>query len=112
MAATQTIGAFVDSVPLMLFFAVFSLCGLGLATANYWALTQTLIPGGSIAFVVGIQNTAANVAGIVSPWLTGWMIKKTGSFEAPIQSVGLWLALGIGCYLFLVRRQYAPRPGG
>jgi len=110
LAATQTIGAFTDSVPVMLFFAVFSLCGLGLATANYWALTQTLIPGGSIAMVVGIQNTAANLAGIVSPWLTGWMIQKTGAFDAPIKAIGLWLALGIACYLILVRRKYAPAP--
>src|SRR5438552_6553290 len=61
MAATQTISVFTDSVPAMIFFSVFSLCGLGLATGNYWALTQTLIPGGSIALVVGIQNTAANL---------------------------------------------------
>ena len=81
MAATQTISVFTDSVPAMIFFTVFSLCGLGLATANYWALTQTLIPGGSIALVVGIQNTAANLAGIVAPWLTGWMIQKDRQFD-------------------------------
>jgi hypothetical protein len=93
----------------MIFFTVASLCGLGLATANYWALTQTLIPGGSIAMVVGIQNTAANLAGIVAPWLTGWMIQQTGSFDTPIKAVGLWLVLGIASYLILVRRKFAPR---
>jgi hypothetical protein len=92
----------------MLFFAVFSLCGLGLATANYWALTQTLIPGGSIALVVGIQNTAANLAGIVAPWLTGFLIEQTGAFDAPIKAVGFWLAVGIASYVFLVRAKYAP----
>ncbi len=109
LAATQTFGVYTDSTSVMLFFAVFSLCGLGLATANYWALTQTLIPGGSIAMVVGIQNTAANMAGIVSPWLTGWMIDKTGAFDAPIKAIGVWLVLGVVCYLVLVRRKYAPR---
>jgi MFS transporter, ACS family, D-galactonate transporter len=109
MASTQTIGVFTDSVDVMLFFAVFSLCGLGLATANYWALTQTLIPGGSIAMVVGIQNTAANLAGIVSPWLTGFMIERSGSFDMPIKTMGFWLVLGIACYLVLVRRKYAPK---
>ena len=109
LAATQTVAVFTDSVNVMLFFAVFSLCGLGLATANYWALTQSLIPGGSIAMVVGIQNTAANLAGIVSPWLTGWLIEKTGSFNAPINGIGLWLVFGIACYVFMVRRKYAPK---
>lgn len=109
IAATQTISVFTDSVPVMIFFTVFSLCGLGLATANYWALTQTLIPGGSIALVVGIQNTAANLAGIVAPWLTGYLREVTGSFDVPIKTIGFWLALGIAAYVFLVRRQYAPK---
>ena len=108
-ASTQTIAAFTDSVPVMLFFAVFSLCGLGLMTANYWALTQTLIPGGRIAMVVGIQNMASNFAGAVAPWITGWLVDRTGSFDAPIQTVAVWLAIGMASYLFLVRRKYAPK---
>ena len=109
-AATQTIGAYTSDTNLMLIFAVVSMWGLGLATANYWALTQTLIPGGSIAMVVGIQNTAANLAGIVSPTLTGWLIDQTGSFDVPIKTIGFWLLFGIFCYIFLVRRKYAPQP--
>ena len=109
-AATQTIGAYTSDTNLMLIIAVVSMWGLGFATANYWALTQTLIPGGSIAMVVGIQNTAANLAGIVSPTLTGWLIDQTGSFDVPIMTIGFWLLLGIVCYIFLVRRKYAPQP--
>lgn len=105
-ASLQTLSVFTDSQPLMIFFTVASLCGLGLATANYWALTQTLMPG---ALPVAIQNTAANLAGIVAPWLTGWLIKQTGSFDTPIKAVGVWLALGVFAYVFLVRREYAPR---
>jgi MFS family permease len=112
VAATQSFSVFTTSQPLMIFFTVSALCGLGLATANYWALTQTLIPGGSIALVVGIQNTAANLAGIVAPWLTGWLIQQTGSFDAPIKTVGVWLVVGIGCYVLLVRRKFAPKPAG
>ncbi|MBM3736302.1 MAG: MFS transporter [Acidobacteria bacterium] len=109
VAATQTLSVFTDSVPLMIFFTVFSLCGLGLATANYWALTQTLVPGGRSALVAGIQNTAANLAGAVTAWLSGWLIQTTGSFDAPIKMVGFWLILGVGCYWLLVRREYAPK---
>lgn len=108
-AATQTLGAYIDDTDAMLIIAVVSMWGLGLATANYWALTQTLIPGGSIAMVVGIQNTAANAAGLVSPILTGWLIDRTGSFDMPIKTIGLWLLLGILGYIFLVRREYAPK---
>ena len=100
MAAMQTLSVFTDSKELMIGLTVMSLCGLGLATANYWALTQTLMPG---TVPVAIQNTAANLAGIVAPWLTGWMIKKTGSFNAPIAAVGIWLLLGIFAYAVVVR---------
>lgn len=109
MASTEVIGAFSHSVPVALFFAVFSLTGLGLATANYWALTQTLIPGGSIGRIVGIQNCAANLPGIVAPILTGWLKQKTGSYEAPMQAIWFFLLLGVAAYVFLVREKYAPK---
>jgi MFS family permease len=108
IASTEVFGAFSDSVPVALFFAVFSLSGLGLATANYWALTQTLIPGASIGRIVGIQNCAANLPGIVAPILTGWLKQSTGSYEAPMRAIWFFLILGIAAYVFLVREKYAP----
>lgn len=102
------IGARSASHDVALFFSVFSLSGLGLATANYWALTQTLIPRGAIGKIVGIQNCAASLPGIVAPILTGWLVQRTGSYEASMNAVWVFLLVGIGSYLFLVRRQYAP----
>ncbi len=109
LAFSEVFGAFSDSKTLTLFLAVFSLCGLGLATANYWALTQTLTPASASASVAGIQNTAANLAGIAAPWITGLLVQRTGNFNAPLIAIGLWLLVGIGCYLFLVRERYALR---
>ena len=109
MASTEVIGGLSDSVGVALFFAVFSLTGLGLATANYWALTQTLIPGGAIGRIVGIQNCAANLPGIVAPILTGWLKEITGSYDAPMQAIWFFLVLGIVAYVFLVRQKYAPK---
>ena len=107
LAFSEVFGAFSDSKTLTLFLAVFSLSGLGLATANYWALTQTLTPASASASVAGIQNTAANLAGIAAPWITGLLVQRTGSFNAPLIAIALWLLVGIGCYLFLVRERYA-----
>jgi MFS family permease len=108
IASTEVVGALADSAPVALFFAVFSLTGLGLATANYWALTQTLIPGASIGKIVGIQNCAANLPGIVAPILTGWLKQTTGSYEAPMQAIWFFLIVGILAYVFLVREKYVP----
>jgi MFS transporter, ACS family, D-galactonate transporter len=109
LAFSAAFGAFSHSSSLNLFLAVFSLSGLGLATANYWALTQTLMPRSASARAAGIQNTAANLAGIAAPWITGSLVQKTGNFNAPLIAVGFWLLIGIACYLFLVREKYALR---
>ena len=109
MASTEVVGGLSNSAGVALFFAVFSLTGLGLATANYWALTQTLIPGGAIGRIVGIQNCAANLPGIVAPILTGWLKETTGSYDAPMQAIWFFLILGIVAYVFLVREKYAPK---
>lgn len=109
LAFTEVIGALSDSKSVTIFFAVFSLSGLGLTTANYWALTQTLMPASAIGRVAGIQNTAANLAGIAAPWITGIMVGRTDAFRAPLLAIGFWLVVGIACYLFLVREKYARR---
>ncbi|MCX6636360.1 MAG: MFS transporter [Acidobacteria bacterium] len=109
VASTELIGAMSDSNSVALFFAVFSLSGLGLMTANYWALTQTLIPGAAVGRVVGVQNCAANLPGIVAPLLTGWLKQTTGGYEAGTQVIWLFLILGIASYVFLVRPKYVPR---
>ena len=109
VACTELIGAQSESVTVALAFAVISLSGLGLATANYWALTQTLIPAAAIGRISGVQNCAASVAGIVAPILTGWLKQQTGSYQAPMQAIWFFLVVGVLAYVFLVREKYAPR---
>lgn len=112
IACTELIGARASSLETALVFAVVSLSGLGLATANYWALTQTLIPGAAIGRISGIQNCACSVAGIAAPILTGWLLQKTGSYEAPMMAVLVVLLAGIFSYLFMIREEYAPKVQG
>jgi predicted MFS family arabinose efflux permease len=112
IACTELIGARASSLETALVFAVVSLSGLGLATANYWALTQTLIPGAAIGRISGIQNCACSVAGIAAPILTGWLLQKTGSYEAPMMAVLVVLLGGVFSYLFMIREEYAPKVQG
>jgi MFS transporter, ACS family, D-galactonate transporter len=104
-AATEVLGALSQSNQIAIFFAMFSMAGLGLATANYWALTQTLLPKDAAGRVAGVQNTALNLAGIVAPILTGWLKQVTGSYTVPMQTIGVFLLIGVCSYLFLVRRR-------
>jgi MFS family permease len=108
-ASTEVIGGLSDSQSVALFFAVFSLSGLGLMTANYWALTQTLLPGAAVGRIVGVQNCAANLPGIVAPLLTGWLKEVTGRYDAPMIAIFFFLITGIAAYVLLVREKFVPR---
>jgi MFS-type transporter involved in bile tolerance (Atg22 family) len=94
---------------LAVIFAIVSLSGLGLATANYWALTQSLMPGAAIGRITGVQNFASNLSGIVAPILTGRLVEMTGSYQAPMQAVAVLLAAGVLSYAFLVKKSLAPQ---
>jgi MFS transporter, ACS family, D-galactonate transporter len=104
LAATEVFGAAAGSAHVALFFSIFSLAGLGIATANYWALTQTVVPGATIGRIGGLQNMASNLAGVAAPILTGWLIQSTGSYEAPMQAIAVLLVIGAASYALLVRR--------
>jgi MFS transporter, ACS family, D-galactonate transporter len=109
IACTELLGARATTEGAALFFAVVSLSGLGLATANYWALTQTLVPASTIGRVSGLQNAACSFAGIVAPILSGWLLEKTGGYQAPMVAVLVALVVGVLCYLFLIKEEYSPR---
>jgi MFS family permease len=102
-ASTEVFGAMSESTDVAIFFAIFSMTGLGLATANYWAITQTLLPEVAPGRVAGIQNTALNLAGVVAPIITGWLKQITGSYTAPMQTIWVVLIIGVGAYLILAR---------
>jgi len=104
LAATEVLGARASSAEVALFFSIFSLAGLGVATANYWALTQTVVPGTAIGRIGGLQNTASNLAGVAAPILTGRLIQNTGSYEAPMEAIAVLLLIGAAGYAFLVKR--------
>ncbi len=108
MASTEMIGAASPSNNVALFFAVFSLSGLGLATGNLWALTAAMMPGAPPARLAAVQNMALNVPGIVAPILTGWLKQATGGYQAPMLANLFFLMLGIGSYLILVRSRFVP----
>jgi MFS transporter, ACS family, D-galactonate transporter len=109
IACTELIGARSQSVSTALAFSIISLSGLGMATANYWALTQTLVPLSAIGRVSGVQNCAASVAGIVAPLLTGWLKQRTASYLAPMSACCVFLIAGVLAYTLMVKERYAPR---
>jgi MFS family permease len=74
-ACTVLLGAYAQSLQAALFWNVFSLSFLGLATANNLALCRlTLIPRPAVGLVTGVQQVATSLSGGVAASLSGWLL--------------------------------------
>lgn len=71
------------------------------AAASVWALPADFAPTpGHVGSLGGIQNTAANVAGIASPILIGVLTGLVGSFVLPLLIAGGVAVTGAAVYAF------------
>lgn len=89
-----------DNVSLGLFFA--ACFALGLTTANHWAVTQTMAGPLAAGKWTGMQNAFGNIAGIVAPLLTGFIVDKTGSFYLAFVVVAAVVVLGAASFIFVI----------
>lgn len=109
-ACTVLLGAYASSLGMALFWNVFSLSFLGLATANNLALCRlTLIPKLAIGLVTGVQQVATSLAGGIAASLSGWLLHVSGSYDLPMLVIFAFLVIGaLACWI-LLRPEWAPR---
>ena len=69
-------------------------CLVGLATANLLVILQSCAPRGAIGLWTGVYNFIGNIAGILSPLITGFLIQRTGSYTPPFILAAVMIALG------------------
>ena len=109
-AGTVLLGAYAPSLGGALFWNVFSLSFLGLATANNLALCRlTLIPAPAVGLVTGVQQVATSFSGGVAASLSGWLLQISGSYLLPMQVILVFLIIGALTTVCLLRERYAPR---
>lgn len=110
IASTEILGANTSSLHVALFWALVSLSGIGLATANFLALCRmTLIPKGAVGLVSGVQNVFTSLAGIAGPIISGWLLTKTGGYTAPMEVILVFLVIAIFICAFVLREKWAPK---
>jgi MFS family permease len=94
-------------------FALAGLClsclSLGIYASNLFPLTQTLAGPLATGRWTGIQNACGNLAGIVSPMLTGWIVQRTGSFTIAFIAAAFAFLVGAASFGLLVRDSDADR---
>ncbi|MDY0749134.1 MFS transporter [Paucibacter sp. R3-3] len=107
---TVLLGAYAESLQTALFWNVFSLSFLGLATANNLALSRlTLIPRQAIGLVTGVQQVATSLAGGVAASLSGWLLHVSGNYDLPMQVIFVFLVIGAAATAVLLRPEWSPK---
>jgi ACS family D-galactonate transporter-like MFS transporter len=69
-------------------------CLVGLATGNLLVILQSCAPPAEIGLWTGVYNFVGNIAGILSPLVTGFLIDRTDSYTAPFVLAASLIAVG------------------
>jgi MFS transporter, ACS family, D-galactonate transporter len=92
------------SIPVVLTLFSITYASLAFTAANIWTLPADVAPTQyHVATIGGIQNFAANLAGIVTASFAGLMLALTsGSFVIPLTVAGAISIIGALSFMFLV----------
>jgi MFS family permease len=77
-------------------------CFAGLSTPNMLVLLQHCAPPREAGLWTGIFNFVGNIAGILAPIVTGFLIEQTGSYTPPFMLAALAIAAGPLAFWFIV----------
>lgn len=104
LSSVIVLSAFTPNTYICLGLFAVSYSSLAFTGASVWALPADVAPTpGHVASIGGIQNFAANLAGIVISTFTGLMLVLTsGSFVIPLTAAGVACLVGAGVYLFML----------
>jgi ACS family glucarate transporter-like MFS transporter len=81
LSATVIMVGFVGDPMVAVFFLTISIAAESNAAGHIWVIIAEVVPPKMVGSVGGMINTVGSVAGIISPILTGLVVKFTGSFR-------------------------------
>ena len=101
LASTIVIANFVTQDALVI--TVMSLAFFGQGMCNLgWTLLTDVAPKELMGLSGGVFNLCANLAGIVTPLVVGYVVATTGSFAWALAFIGIVALLGVLSYVFVV----------
>jgi len=75
-----------------------------LTASTYWAIVLDTVEAPRVGGVGGFVHLVANLAGIVAPMVTGYLIEWTGSFASAFVLTGAIAVLGALSVAIFVRQ--------
>jgi MFS transporter, ACS family, D-galactonate transporter len=101
LTTTMVLANFTPSNALVI--AIMSLAFFGQGMVNLgWTLIADVAPKELMGLAGGIFNLCANLAGIVTPLVIGFVLGATGSFYGALAYIASLGLLGAGAYVFIV----------
>lgn len=101
LASTIVLANFVDENEIVI--AILSVAFFGQGMVNLgWTLITDVAPKNLIGLTGGVFNLCANLAGIVTPLVIGFIVARTGSFFYALAYIGVVAIIGALSYIFVV----------
>jgi MFS family permease len=85
-----------------------SMFALSFAQSGKWTLVTAVAPAGAEASVASIANFGSYIGGALSPFLTGLIVDRTGSFVIALVVGAIVMGVGAGLYGLIVVRPIPP----
>lgn len=105
LASSIVLVNFVTSDALVITVLTVSFFAQGVASSS-WAAVSEIAPRQYIGLTSGITSLAANLAGITTPIIIGYILHTTGQFYWALNFMGIVCLLGAFCYSVLLGRLY------
>lgn len=78
---------------------IIAVTGVGIGNANYWSLAQHIPPANMVGRAIGFLNTLSQIAGILAPLITGWILGPEKNFTIGLAIAGICPILASACLL-------------
>ncbi|ANB76604.1 D-galactonate transporter DgoT [Paraburkholderia phytofirmans OLGA172] len=101
LASTIILANYVESNVVVIVILSVAFFAQGMAALG-WTLVSDIAPDGLLGVTGGIFNFAANLAGIVTPLVVGFIVAATGSFVGALVFIGAIALIGALSYIFIV----------
>jgi MFS transporter, ACS family, D-galactonate transporter len=101
LASTIIMANYVESDTAVIAILSVAFFAQGMAALG-WTLVSDIAPMNQLGLTGGIFNFAANLAGIITPLVIGFIVSATGSFIGAILYIGVLALVGAFSYIFIV----------
>lgn len=101
LASTIVAANYVESEVAVIAILSLAFFAQGMA-AIAWTLVSDIAPKGMLGLTGGLFNVAANLAGIITPLVIGFIVSSTGSFVGALAFIAAIALLGALAYIFLI----------